>query len=476
MLIRVLVVDDDNLVRRGLISSMPWASFGMQVVGEAANGEKALEFLAANQVELLLTDLAMPVMSGIELIRIVRERYPDLAVAVLTLHQDFEYIQEALRMGVIDYIAKIQLEIEKFEEVLGRIRARIVERRQNREEEGMPVTSDVCMDDDVYALLAIQDLTDPSSIRTVADSAGNWGAGVDPQVWMWLWAKSDSLIASVVEAVRVPPYPDGMDRSAWRMIHIRNAAGESRSAMEQRLAQYRQQELFYACDGTESDPIELSLQQLSEEQPAPGQEDIELARVSLHSFRWLQDEASFNDLIIQLRDLRLRIPTLIQLLYGCTVDWNRIYRTVNLAHITLPQRFYTWQEAISWLADFRQTALSISGRLQLSPEVSGSIMAAIRIVHDELEQPVFAIEVARRVNLSRSYFNQCFKELVGCSFNEFLRKARMDKAREYLEKTSYPIQWVAEHTGYADDKYFSRSFREQTGMLPSEYRQRHRQG
>lgn len=127
-MIKVLIVDDDKLVRKGLISAMPWAQFDMQIVGEASNGAKALEFLEQENVDLLLTDLAMPVMSGIELMKTVSERYPHIRIVVLTLHQDFEYIQTALRMGAIDYIAKIQLEKERFDEVLGRIHKRMKER------------------------------------------------------------------------------------------------------------------------------------------------------------------------------------------------------------------------------------------------------------------------------------------------------------------------------------------------------------
>ncbi|MGO4269761.1 response regulator, partial [Paenibacillus sp. TAF58] len=126
-MIKVMIVDDDKLVRKGLISAMPWHDFDMEVVGEASNGEKALEFIAANAVDLLLTDLAMPVMSGIELLKIVRKQYPSIYTVVLTFHQDFEYIQEALRLGAIDYIAKVQLEKERFEEVLERIYKRITE-------------------------------------------------------------------------------------------------------------------------------------------------------------------------------------------------------------------------------------------------------------------------------------------------------------------------------------------------------------
>lgn len=68
-MIKVLIVDDDKLVRKGISSAMPWDEFDMEVVGEASNGLKALDFLKTQPVDLMLTDLAMPVMSGIELMR-----------------------------------------------------------------------------------------------------------------------------------------------------------------------------------------------------------------------------------------------------------------------------------------------------------------------------------------------------------------------------------------------------------------------
>lgn len=72
-MIKVLIVDDDKLVRKGISSAMPWNEFNMEVVGEASNGAKALDFLETQPVDLMLTDLAMPVMSGIELMRTARQ-------------------------------------------------------------------------------------------------------------------------------------------------------------------------------------------------------------------------------------------------------------------------------------------------------------------------------------------------------------------------------------------------------------------
>jgi two-component system response regulator YesN len=132
-MLKVLIAEDDKLVRKGLIALMPWEQFGLQIAGEAVNGEAALQFLENHEVDLLITDLAMPVMSGIELMRAVRMRWPHIWLVVLTFHQDFEYVQEALRLGAIDYIVKTQLDKESMEDVLSRIVGRI------REEAGKPL-------------------------------------------------------------------------------------------------------------------------------------------------------------------------------------------------------------------------------------------------------------------------------------------------------------------------------------------------
>lgn len=260
IMINILVVDDDKLVRKGIISSMPWEKYRMKVIGEASNGKKALEVLATNKdIHLILTDLSMPVMSGLELIREVRERYPKIFIVVLTIHQDFEYIQEVLRLGSIDYISKVQLETESFDEVLGRIYYRILEEKNK---------SNLLFDEH---------------------------------------SKKQNLVAS-------------------------------------------------------------------------------------------------------------------------------------------------------------------NKKDQFSEEIYDSITTAVQIIHDELSHPMYALEVAKRVNMSRSYFNQCFKEIVGKPFNVYLRSIRLEKAKEYLEHSTKPIQLIAEMVGYKDEKYFSRVFREQVGLLPSEYR------
>jgi len=113
--------------RQGIISMMPWEKYKMTVMGEAQNGEKALEFLEHSSVDLLFVDLDMPVMDGISLMLKCKELYPRLLFVVMTFHEDFHYVQSALQIGAIDYISKLQMESTDCDELLKRISQKVEE-------------------------------------------------------------------------------------------------------------------------------------------------------------------------------------------------------------------------------------------------------------------------------------------------------------------------------------------------------------
>lgn len=377
-MIKVLIVDDDKLVRKGLMSMLPWCEYGMEVVGEAKNGEKALEFLDEHRVDLLLTDLAMPVMSGMELMRVVRKRFPHIAIVVLTLHQDFEYIHDCLRLGAIDYIAKVELETDSYDEVLGRIKHRI------REEQTK------------FAILPVQE-----------EEQEDYG-------WFYDARPEDK-----------PPHA----------------------------------------------PLNVPLFSV----PVNDNLLADLKKIGLE-LGWVHKHSQFDQFVNGLKEAALPPAKLTTFLNSLLLGWNGIYRSVTHQQLELPESFGAWFEAEEWLRRARESLAAAIGKPQYSEEVKECIAKAVQAMHDELSEPVTASEMAKRVNMSRSYFSQCFKDIIGRTFNEYLRSIRMEKAKEYLQYTQKNIQWISEHTGYTDQKYFSRVFYERTGMLPSEYRQSCRSG
>lgn len=115
---RVIIVEDEFIVRYGIRSMIEWESIGMEVIGEAGNGRDALELMAAGLPDILITDIKMPVMDGIELIAEVRKLSPDLKILILSNLEDFQYAKEAIRHSVSDYIIKSDMMPRDFEQVL----------------------------------------------------------------------------------------------------------------------------------------------------------------------------------------------------------------------------------------------------------------------------------------------------------------------------------------------------------------------
>ena len=119
---KVLIVEDEVLVRGGLKSVIGWEKLGMEIIGDAANGKQALEIYEADKPDIILTDIKMPVMDGLELIARIREKDEKTKIVILTCYEEFEYLQEAMRMGVSDYISKLRMKPAEIEAAMEKLK------------------------------------------------------------------------------------------------------------------------------------------------------------------------------------------------------------------------------------------------------------------------------------------------------------------------------------------------------------------
>ncbi len=103
---RVVIVEDEELVRRGIVLAVDWQSVDCVVVGEATNGEEGLEVIRREKPELIVTDIKMPRMDGIEMLRQLRSEGNAATVILLTAYSDFAYAQSAVKLGAADYLLK----------------------------------------------------------------------------------------------------------------------------------------------------------------------------------------------------------------------------------------------------------------------------------------------------------------------------------------------------------------------------------
>ncbi|MCD1261716.1 response regulator [Paenibacillus athensensis] len=128
----VLVVDDEPIIRLGLRTLVEWEEHGFCYAGEAEDGQEALELLEAQPIDIVITDLLMPRMDGLELIRRLKMSGKDVGIVVLSCMDDFTYVKEAMKHGAKDYLLKPTMEPETLLETLQGVRSELLARRAER--------------------------------------------------------------------------------------------------------------------------------------------------------------------------------------------------------------------------------------------------------------------------------------------------------------------------------------------------------
>ncbi len=471
-MINAIVVDDEKLVRKGFISLIDWQSYGIEITGEAANGSRALQLLEQQRIDLMFVDITMPGMTGFELLQQVQQSYGTVQFVILTCHHEFDYVQEALRRGAIDYIVKTLLNKDNVDETMKRIQGRLQREAsrvfpaagaaagtirgqlqfsgavvfRSRGSQGMS---------ELRALLPEGAPLLPLSTHLYICHQGNTGPH---------W-RADELAMGL--------------HSGWEAVLITGGEGQTRQEAERTIRQRLEHWLFYAGP---TPPAVVSLDELvslhCEADDPLGQERL---LAEWQQFRWLlhgKEWAEWSDTIVKLRPSPAWLSGLVQ---GLCLNWAHYMawsaeEQARLLEVARPQGLWSWSELERLLSEVALVMQRRLADLSLSREVALCLIRALHIMRQQACDNLTQNEVAHVVSMSRSYFSQCFKQLVGYSFGEVLRRMRIDQAKRLLQESSLSVYEISGAVGFYDNKHFSRTFKERVGMYPKEYRNRHQAG
>ncbi|WP_289183724.1 response regulator [uncultured Dubosiella sp.] len=114
----VLIVDDELIIRQGIEYMLNWEEEGFQIIGKAKNGEEALQIIEARHPDIVITDIEMPNMNGLELAEIIAKQHPEIQMIMLSAHQNFEYVRPSFSLGAVDYMLKSALSSEELRKTL----------------------------------------------------------------------------------------------------------------------------------------------------------------------------------------------------------------------------------------------------------------------------------------------------------------------------------------------------------------------
>ncbi len=454
-MIRVLIVEDDKFARQGMIQSLPWEKHRMVVVGEASNGKAALEILAKDRVDLVLCDYSMPGMNGLELLTAIREKYPEVAVGMITLYESFDIIQQAMRIGAIDYISKLQLEEENYDQVLETLEKKVSEQRQIRRK-ATPVM--VCPQDVCYLFSCINN----QAVDVLNERYSDLFLEHPVEIGLNIYACYQSGVAEGKDVLNIIAHP-------WYALRITGLTQYEQDKFYCLVRRYYRYHMFYYHKSKTICIAEL--ERIVNSIPSVQEDSVERLQSVWMASEWLYDDAVFKRQLLALRECMLPFNVLFKLLVKIEDAVSRKYGDVfSDVKPDLPYNLFSWEEVSGWLTNMHDRMQRSVRARKLSDEVMRCVTKALQIIYDEIDSPLLVNEVAGRVNMSRSYFSSCFKKVTGVAFNQYVRKKRILIAKEYLESTDYPVTDIAAKCGYEDEKYFGKVFRQETGMLPTRYR------
>ncbi|MFC4598681.1 response regulator transcription factor [Cohnella hongkongensis] len=423
---QVLLVDDEYHAIQGLQSGVNWDKFGIGAIHAAYNIRQAKEVLNNHPVDFMICDIEMPEGSGIELLRWVREHYPDKESVFLTCHSDFGFAKQAIQLGSLDYLLK-PVRYSELEKVIEKALDKV---EQKRQQDRFNRTYD-----HYYRLWKSHE---PLLVE---------------RFWQDLLSRNPSSIPEELRRTLSPSKASYTEQSLFRPVLV------------------RVQRWHRTLSTRDEKIIEYGIRNAVAYSLIPGQDMGQVIRrdagLLLAILPWTDSAADTED------ELRERCRSCIAF---CS---RHLFCDVSL-YVGHPSRIQEMAGMLDKLLVFhRRHAQTAGGEYFLEdsevgpPDESRAVVDKVRrFIAEHLDQPLTRKELAQHVYLNPDYLAKLFKKTTGIALTDYVVNERMRLAKEMLERGGVPIGAIASAVGYSSFSYFSKTFKTQYGVTPQEFRER----
>ena len=533
-MLKVIIADDEPKVALLIRNLIDWKDLDMDLAGVAKNGEEALDLIRRHDPDVIITDIRMPVIGGIELISAAKEIKPSLEFVIISGYKHFDYAHSAIKFGVSDYLLK-PINQEELASTLEKVRGRILGRAsiQSERERILQIESDqkrgkrleifnLLMDPASRPLLTTENLnhnlcysfkegcsyrfvvlkTDAPPSEFYSEGLPVFAEKIRETFWKTISPLCDDMEMEFIFSganfvLGFPPENKPALRDALKDVfddvRIHNnafpsavftmvggsIADDPAGLMDSWLnAEWSVYERLLNGTGSfyESLPVRES---------SPGAASIgRAASKGLEQAMDVMDPAAADRAVSEAAETLSRLNGLTG------KDVLHFAKTVYDAWLILCQRYdVTFPGAEKLHAEFVKNldllssasdvyALlraavrdSFSSILEKIDEVSGRPVTRAKLyIKERYGENISIGDIAGQEGFNVSYFSTLFKKETGQTFSEYLTKVRMDEAKRLLKETNLSIAQICRAVGYSDIKHFTATFRKSTGVKPSEYR------
>lgn len=499
---KVMVVEDEELILQGICNIIRWEELGIELTHMAHDGEEALMLWNEEPVDIIITDIEMPEMSGLEFLEKVRKKSEHVRFIILTGYENFQYAKEAIRIGVEDYLLKPINE----EELENRLKE-VIKKQELEETEQIKYIDEKT---EWVQFLAGKDLQEKYEYYQqrlgLPEQTGNYGVALmkwsqdsvkdstienillmlneESMILKYVYITADSLLLLLKEMTDVYTIREYMQQLQNRMesrydfmvfISIGTLFDEFRSLpacynKAMRLQKY----LLVEGYGTCVDEITIKNR---------NSKDIHFERTLLRKYILQRENQQAVGYIEDLFINNVKTGVSIESFYQMTVEISMLLQEIKkeykLEHIKfrhdLPDVLSTLYEADDIYKIRTLFITEINDIIQYLHEEGSQYTPVVRNIIAEVQknykEDMNLKTLSYKYYMNASYLGQIFLKEVGCSFAQYLNSKKMEVAKELILNTNMKMSDIAKEVGYGDISYFYRKFKQYYGNVPAALRE-----
>ena len=529
---QILLVDDEALIREQVSENVQWEKYGYELAGSCENGKEALDFIDKTPVDVVLTDICMPFLDGMELSEKLSVNYPNIKIIILSGYDEFEYAKKAIRYGVKEYLLKPITASELGDVLCGLKEEMDKERDAEKNFSQMKVNyhkGQMLVYSDVLLNLITGSQSESESRRELDEVGVSLEASVYrvAVVELDIYAETDKLDEKLKKESALMAFVlynisqelvtrfeggevcQGKDHRTFILFHS-NARSEFKQSSERicsniidqmnRLMQlsvniglgdcvYAMKDIYKSYEGAEE---ALDYHYVLGANCVIGRDvvrnekrkvDIEkqIDFIMLHTRE--NDPGKLEESLHELEDIlrdamydRRNAEIILQRIIDEVDGLRKRYGTGDSISWMQKEKIIEevlsagkLEEAVEKLCDYCEDT---GEKLESCKNVNGrkyAVQALDYMERNYADCELSLQSVCSYLNISTSRFSSIFKTVTGTTFMDSLSKLRMQKARELLENTDLRNYEIAEKVGYNDPHYFSIAFKKTIGKSPTEY-------
>ncbi|WP_127593264.1 response regulator transcription factor [Paenibacillus lautus] len=511
LIFKIMIVDDEMLVRQGIKHLLNWEQEGYQIVGEASNGSEALSLMDEVNPHVILTDIVMPVMGGEKLVKLVKEKYPHIEIIVLSSFSEYDYVRSTFQSGVADYILKPKLEADYLLSILNKTTAKMVAMKPeddpsaDREEGQILQAVEKLMTGYETALEPVvldskfpygQYLFFGADMKHMKDSGDKWSFGNEMERGLQKLALSEIVYMRLkfindTALFLLNVSPERWDELVIELRHLISQMAhftkETHFVISRSFTEFKSLGEIYHDNYLKLMRYGFFLEDrtLIEHEHLPALPDAYLEYDMgefMEQLKRRQYQKAFTSFLeyVHLRSMDYRTDIfefksfLGNFIFNVTTTFGKMkVETGSLENAKydyfrkIDEARYAG-EAIAVVETFIQEAERAIGETNTS--VNPNMTRLLEYIQDHYADPITLTGVARQFHFNASYLSSYFAAYNGEGFSEYLNKIRLEKAMELLMTTEHTISDISASVGYSDQSYFTKVFKKQTGISPSQFR------